>query len=141
MTILLAYDGRPNSERALDYAIKHSACYSEPLYILTVVSKDQADPVDPDPAVREYMEAAVEKAAAEGVSVHTMIEVGKPDETVLEIAGLYRCGTIIVGRSSRSSLDKLFLGSVSNYVVKNSESTVIIVGDSDPESDPGIPRA
>ena len=141
MTILLAYDGRPNSEKALDYAIKHSAYYSEPLYILTVVSKDQADPADPDPAVRAYMEAAVGKAAAEGVSVHTMIEVGKPDETVLEVADLYMCDTIIVGRSSRSSLDKLFLGSVSNYVVKNAECTVIIVGNSERGGDPGVPRA
>ena len=47
MTVLLAYDGRPNTEKALDYAIRHSVNYSEPLYILTVVSKDQMDPEDP----------------------------------------------------------------------------------------------
>ncbi len=129
MTILLAYDGKPNSEKALDYAIRHSVNYSEPLYILTVVSKDQMDPEDPDESVREYMESAQRKAASEGATVHTIIEVGKPDETVIEVADLYKCDTIIVGRSGRSSLDRLFLGSVSNYVVKNADCTVIVVSD------------
>ncbi len=127
MTILLAYDGKPSSERALDYAIKHAVNFSEPLYILTVVSKDQMDPEDPDVAVREYMESAQREAAQQGATVHTIIEVGKPDETVIQVAGLYKCDTIIVGRSGRSSLDRIFLGSVSNYVVKNADCTVIVV--------------
>ncbi|MBR6037167.1 MAG: universal stress protein [Candidatus Methanomethylophilaceae archaeon] len=127
MTVLLAYDGRPNTEKALDYAIRYSINYSVPLYILTVVSKDQMDPEDPDESVREYMEAAQRKAASEGATVHTIIEVGRPGETVVEVSELYKCDTIIVGRSNRSSLDRLFLGSVSNYVVKNSDLTVIVV--------------
>ena len=127
MTVLLAYDGRPNTEKALDYAIRYSINYSVQLYILTVVSKDQMDPEDPDESVREYMEAAQRKAASEGATVHTIIEVGRPGETVVEVSELYKCDTIIVGRSNRSSLDRLFLGSVSNYVVKNSDLTVIVV--------------
>ena len=127
MTVLLAYDGRPNTEKALDYAIRYSINYSVPLYILTVVSKDQMDPEDPDESVREHMEAAQRKAASEGATVHTIIEVGRPGETVVEVSELYKCDTIIVGRSNRSSLDRLFLGSVSNYVVKNSDLTVIVV--------------
>ena len=129
MTILLAYDGKPNSEKALNYAIRHAVNYSEPLYIVTIVSKDQMDPEDPDESVREYMEAAQRKAALEGATVHTIIEVGKADEMVINVADLYKCDTIIVGRSGRSSLDRLFLGSVSNYVVKNADCTVIVVSD------------
>lgn len=131
MTILIAYDGRPSTEKALDYAIRHAVNYNEPLYILTVVSKDQMEP-DPDPAVQEYMEAAQIKAADEGAQVHTIIEVGKPDETVLDVADRFNCDTIVVGRSDKSALERLRLGSVSKYIVKNAECTVIIVnGDSD----------
>ena len=129
MTILCAYDGRKNTENALDYAIRHSINYSEPLYILTVVSKEQMDPEDPDPAVREYMEAAQRKAASEGAEVQTIIQVGKPDDVVLEIADRYKCDTIVVGKSNKSSLDKIILGSVSNSVVKNFDCTVILVGE------------
>ena len=131
MTILIAYDGRPNTERALDYTVRHSVNYNEPLYILTVVSKDQMDPEDPDPSVREYMEAAQRKAASQGAVVHTIIETGRPDETVLETAGRFKCDTIVVGRSNKSPLDRFILGSVSNYIVKNAQCTVIVV--SDPE--------
>ncbi|MBQ8180127.1 MAG: universal stress protein [Candidatus Methanomethylophilaceae archaeon] len=131
MTILIAYDGRESTERALDYAIRHSVNYNEPLYILTVVTKDQMDPESPDPAVREYMEAARDRAAAEGAVVHTIIETGKPDETVLETASRFKCDTIIVGRSDKSALDRFILGSVSNYIVKNATCTVILVSDQD----------
>ncbi len=127
MTTLLAYDGTQSSERALDYAIRYAVNFNEPLYVLTVVTKEQMDPEDPDKSVREYMEAAQKKASAEGVQVHSIIETGKPDEVVIDVANRFYCETIIVGRSSRSSLDRLFLGSVSNHVVKNAECTVILV--------------
>ena len=131
MTILLAYDGRQSCERALDYAIRHAVNFNEPLYILTVVSKERMDPEDPDPTVREYMEAAQKRASSEGAIVHTIIETGKPDEMVLDVADRFNCDTIVVGRSDRSSLDRLFLGSVSDYVIKNAECTVILVTDED----------
>ncbi len=133
MTILLAYDGRQSCERALDYAIRHAVNFNEPLYILTVVSKERMDPEDSDPTVREYMEAAQKRASSEGAIVHTIIETGKPDEMVLDVADRFNCDTIVVGRSDRSSLDRLFLGSVSDYVVKNAECTVILVSDKDEE--------
>ena len=50
---------------------------------------------------------------------------------VLDVAERFNCETIIVGRSDRSSLDRLFLGSVSDYVIKNAECTVILVSDED----------
>lgn len=129
MTILCAYDGRKNTESALEYAIRHSLNYSEPLYILTIVSKEQMNPEDPDPTVREYMEAAQRRAASEGAEVQTIIQIGKPDELVLEVADLYKCDTIVLGKSNKSSWDKMILGSVSNSVVKNFNGTVILVGD------------
>ena len=129
MTTLLAYDGRPSCRRALDYSIRYAVNFNEPLYILTVVSKDQMNPEDPDPTVREYMEAAQKKASSEGAVVHSIIETGKPDEMVLDVADRFNCDTIVVGRSDRSSLDRLFLGSVSDYVIKNAECTVILVSD------------
>lgn len=131
MTTLLAYDGTQSSERALAYAVRYAINFNEPLYILTVVTKDQMDPDDPDPAVREYMEAALQMASAEGVQVHSIIETGRPDETVIDVASRFSCDTIIVGRSNRSSLDRLFLGSVSDHVVKNAECTVILVSATD----------
>jgi hypothetical protein len=44
------------------------------------------DPEDIDPTVQEYMAAASQKAMAAGADVHTIIEVGKPDDVILEVA-------------------------------------------------------
>ena len=75
------------------------------------------------------MQAAQKKAANAGATVHSIIETGKADEMVLDVADRYDCNTIIVGRSNRSSLDRFFLGSVSDYVAKNAGCTVILVSE------------
>lgn len=135
MSILLAYDGKPMSQRALDYAIEHSVRYEQPLYILTVVKEDQVDPDDVDESIRQYMENARDMAVDAGALAHTIIMTGRPDETVLDVADRYDCDTIIVGKSNRSSLDRLLMGSVSTYVVKNANCTVIVVSGSSERSD------
>lgn len=129
MTILFAYCGK-ESDEVLDFAIHHSILYSEPLYIATVVKEEQMDPDNLDDSIRQYMEAAQKRAASEGAIVHLIIETStKPGEALIEIAHKFKCGTIIVGRSNRSALDRLILGSVSNYVVKNADCHVILVND------------
>lgn len=129
MSALLAYDGRPTSEKALEFAIEYSIRFEDPLYILTVVREEQMDPEAPDDSVAEYMQAAQRKAASLGATVHTIIETGKADETVIDVADRYDCDTIIVGRSNRSSLDRFLLGSVSSHVVKHAKCTVILVSE------------
>lgn len=129
MSTLLAYDGRPTSEKALDYAIEHSIRFENPLYILTVVRDEQMDPESPDQAVSDYMQAAQRKAAMSGATVHTIIKTGKPDETVIEVAEHYNCDTIVVGRSNRTALDRFLLGSVSEHVSKHARCTVILVSE------------
>lgn len=129
MSALLAYDGRPTSEKALEFAIEYSIRFEDPLYILTVVREEQMDPEGPDASVIEYMQAAQHKAASAGATVHTIIETGRADETVIDVADRYDCDTIVVGRSNRSSLDRFLLGSVSDHVAKHAKCTVILVSE------------
>ena len=127
MSILIAYDGRQATEAALEYATKLSVSLEEPLYILNVVSKEQMDPEDIDPTVQEYMAAASQKAMDAGADVHTIIEVGKPDDVILEVATNFQCGAVVVGRPERSRLDRMVMGSVSQDLVENCKCPVIIV--------------
>ena len=133
MTILIAYDGKPDTEAALDYATRISVSFNEPLYVLTVVSKDQMDPEDMDPTIREYMEAASMRALSQGADVHTIIEVGKPEDIILEVADRVQCDAIVVGRPNRSRFDRMVMGSVSQNLVENSFCPVIIVPTPDDE--------
>ena len=126
MTTLIAYDGRRNSECALDRAIQHAVRYSEPLYILMVVKADQMDPDNPDPAVQELMEAAGAKAAAEGLQVHSIIEVGNPEDVVIDVATRFKCDTVVVGRSDKSVMGKILLGSVSKAVIDSNLDVLLV---------------
>ena len=127
MTILLGYDGKPCTEAALEYAAKLALSFEEPLYVLTAVSKDQMDPEDMDPTIREYMEAASQKVMMMGADVHTIIEVGKPEDVILEVASRFQCDAIVVGRPDRSRFDRMVMGSVSQNLVENADCPVIIV--------------
>ncbi len=127
MSILIAYDGRQETEAALEYATKLSVSLEEPLYILNVVSKEQMDPEDIDPTVQEYMAAASQKAMTAGADVHPIMEVGKPDDVILEVATNFQCGAVVVGRPERSRLDRMVMGSVSQDLVENCKCPVIIV--------------
>jgi nucleotide-binding universal stress UspA family protein len=127
MTVLIAYDGKPHTFAALDYAAKLSVSFEEPLYILTVATKDQMDPDDLDPTLQEFMEAASRHAMSYGADVHTIIEVGKPDDTIIEVADRFQCDAIVVGRPDRSRLDRMVMGSVSQDLVERAKCTVIIV--------------
>jgi nucleotide-binding universal stress UspA family protein len=134
MSILIAYDGKADTEAALDYATKLSVGLNEPLYILTVATKEQMDPEDIDPTIQEYMQAAQQKAMQGGLcDVHTIIEVGRPDDVILEVAERFQCDAIVVGRPDRSRLDRMVMGSVSQKLVENSECPVVIVPTPDEE--------
>lgn len=124
MTMLIAYDGRENTEKALEYAIRNSVVYGEKLIVLSVVAKG----ADADLAkVHAYAEAAAEKARKEGADVQSIVESGQPDKVILETAARFGCGTIIVGRSGKTTLDRVIMGSVSNSIVANAKCTVVVV--------------
>lgn len=124
MVMLIAYDGRENTQKALEYAIGNSKVYDDKLIVLSVVAKGSEGDLE---KVREYNDAAVLKARAEGSDAQGLIESGQPDRVILETATRFRCGTIIVGRSGKTSLDRVIMGSVSNYIVANAKCTVVVV--------------
>lgn len=124
MAMLIAYDGRENTEKALDYAIGNAKVYGDKLIILAVVPKGSEGDVQ---TIHSYTDAAVEKAKAAGADVQGIVESGQPDKVILETAARFDCHTIIVGRSGKTTLDRVIMGSVSNSIVANANCTVIVV--------------
>ncbi len=124
MTMLIAYDGRPNTEKALEYAVNHSVTYGEKLIILVVVSKGSEADLQ---KMHGFAERAVVVAKEGGAEVQSIVESGQPDKVILETASRFSCDTIIVGRSGKTALDRVIMGSVSNSIVANAKCTVIVV--------------
>lgn len=124
MTMIVAYDGRLNTEKALEYAIKNASVYKESLRIITVLTKSNDAEIS---RVHDYMDKALEKAKECGVDATITIESGQPEKVILQACSRFNCSTIIVGRSSKTSFDRIVMGSVSNYIVANAKCTVIVV--------------
>lgn len=126
MTTMIAYDGRENTRRALDYAISHSVTYGDKLYIVSVIPKGSSSQEEID-RVRAYMDEALSLALSKGVEAQVLVESGVPEKDLLEAAKRFSCDTIIVGRSSKTSFDRVIMGSVSNHIVANAGCNVIVV--------------
>lgn len=124
MTMIVAYDGRQNTEKALDFAIKNASVYGESLRIITILTKSTDSEIS---RVHEFMDKALEKAIQNNVDATITMESGQPEKVILQACKRFNCSTIIVGRSSKTSFDRIVMGSVSNYVVANAKCTVIVV--------------
>ena len=47
MTVLVAYDGKEHTKKAVDYAVKYAKAFSERLYVMSVIpSKKHMDEID-----------------------------------------------------------------------------------------------
>lgn len=128
MSVLLAYNGKPASRRALDFAMNYSKMSGIPLYIFTSIpSPKVAEQEEELEKIKEYMKEAEDIAKAEGLDVHTIIEPGPVGENILSASSRFESELIVLGRSDKTIIDRVVLGSVSQYVVNNSERNVTIV--------------
>jgi nucleotide-binding universal stress UspA family protein len=68
-------------------------------------------------------------AALTGAQVDKRIEVGDPANTICRIAEVLAVDVIVVGSHGRTGLSRLFLGSVSEHVVRHAPCSVLVVRD------------
>jgi nucleotide-binding universal stress UspA family protein len=128
MNVLLATDGKAHSEKATQYAYEYAKLHQATLFIVFVVSP-KADE-DKDHIIQNGMrvlEKMKNDATQQGVQVTTLLEAGNPYETILSASERVKAEAIIVGTSGKTVLDRVLIGSVSEYVVRNSRCTVIVV--------------
>jgi nucleotide-binding universal stress UspA family protein len=128
MNLLLATDGKPHSEKAVKYAYDYASIRKAHLFVVFVASpkaeEDKDRIIKQGMAVLEEMKA---RGSREGVNVTTLLETGNPYEAVLNAADRVKAEAIVVGTSGKTAIDRVLIGSVSEYIVRNSKCTVIVV--------------
>lgn len=128
MSIILATDGKRHSNGAVDYAFDYAKKFNEPLYAVSVITTHMEADID---YVLEYTHATFEKlkqrAQEEGIEIHTLLEYGQAAENIMAAAERLDASVIIVGTSEKTTLDRVILGSISDHIVRNARSTVIVV--------------
>uniref|UniRef100_A0A0E0JJF9 UspA domain-containing protein n=1 Tax=Oryza punctata TaxID=4537 RepID=A0A0E0JJF9_ORYPU len=150
--VMVAVDESDCSHHALEWALRNLApTIAPPLLVLTVqpllplgyvsaasFGSPLGTPVVAPELIQSMQEqqqqlskALLDKAkqicAQHGVAVETMIKVGDPKEMICEAAEESKVDLLIVGSHSRGPVQRLFLGSVSNYCMHHSKCPVLVV--------------
>ncbi len=122
-TILFATDASSASKAAESHAIELAAGLGARLVVLSVVSGSSTAR-----AARQLdVEAVVQRARAGGADATGMIWNGDAGESIVEAAEAESVDLIVVGTHERGAVGRLFLGSVSDHVVRHARCPVMVV--------------
>jgi len=135
--ILVPLDGSKNSIRGLDKAISLArACHSTitALYVKSVPAIYALHPIgfmsiNHVEEAKKFLQVAKKRAAKEGIMLGNKIIGGEPGFDIFRFAHnkKNKIDLIVIGARGRGLAKELFLGSVSNYVLRKSKIPVLIV--------------
>lgn len=156
--ILVPVDGSPTSMLGLKQAIKLSAFEGARLRLVNVVDEmpvmanvEMGVMVNNIPEMRADSKKLLAQAAAvakrSGITAEiSMIESigGSTSEFVISEAKKWRADVIVLGTHGRSGLERLFMGSSAEDIIRSTPVPVLIVrdkSDDKPEKKPAVKRS
>lgn len=143
--VLLPTDGSKNSERAGERAIDIAELTGADIVVLYVVETNYFESprlanyrVDLFDELREEGKKIVEdfranledkkcKGTCQNINLTTEIKEGTPYNIILETIAKENIDLTVIGASGRHGLDRFLLGSVTERVIRESKSPVLVV--------------
>ena len=134
-TIVVAVDGSPDGDRALEFAMATAAEQASRLVAVHVTEfvggKGGVYPlaVDEDD-VKVRIEAQVEKLRTEGLEAELVshsVRLGGPAHVIAEVADSVDADVIIVGGRGRSPISDVLVGSVPTRLLQIAHRPVLVV--------------
>jgi nucleotide-binding universal stress UspA family protein len=138
--ILAAVDGSENSDRVIEYLVKHSGWYKNPLEVhllnvqLALVGVNVKLFISQDTLNEHYrdegnaaLKHARERLDAAGIKYTHHISVGDPAEVIVEFAKSQGCDHILMGSRGLGSVSGLVLGSVATKVLHLTHVPVTLI--------------
>jgi len=136
--ILVATDGSEASAKTVDFAVDEAKNWKADLFIIYVIETGLFSSMPPDSTVelmysmlekegQEALDYGEEKARAAGVHISAVILRGHAGSEILKFAQKEGVDMILLGSHGKSDVDRLLLGSVTDYVIRNSGVTTMVV--------------
>lgn len=128
MSILMAIDGRPSSEKVIKYAIDLARSRQEELVIMHVL-KPRRSAIN-DKVIKEgllMLDRIKLRASSFGVHATTLLETGSHYEKVIKAADDRKADVIVIGPGAEEMVGEPVIGSLAEHVVHHARCTVIIV--------------
>lgn len=147
--VLIATDGSPLSERAVDTGINLAtslkasviiatvgAPYAPPLYAGDLVPNNYLTANEHDEKVRtagqEVLDAAQAKAGKAGLTADTAFEIAdEPADGIIKIAKDKKADLIVVASHGRGGLSALLLGSATRRLLSSANIDLLVVRNHD----------
>jgi nucleotide-binding universal stress UspA family protein len=133
-TILLATDLTGASREATGRAIDLASRLEARLLIVNVLEKRRLsgagshERVDQARTEREALLVKVVRDARDaGVTAEFLVWDGDPGDSIASAAEAEHADLVVVGTRGRSGAERMFLGSVSDHVVRHAECPVLVV--------------
>jgi len=138
--ILVALDGSKGSDRAFEKAVDIARRNNSNLVLSHVIETNLYSSVeaydkntserlqnDAQALLKTYKDRALKENIA---NVITDLEYGSPKVKIAKkIAPKYDCDLIICGATGRTAIERFFIGSVSEHIIRYAEIDVLIVKD------------
>lgn len=133
--ILLASDGSDAAEAAIGHALRIADKFDSTLHVVYVLKTGELSPDVNDaaehPELRDKRDRALntptERAERAGVTATTAAVRGSPSDALLRYAREEGIDLIVMGTHGRSGLDRIFMGSVAEHVVRNAPAPVVTI--------------
>jgi len=138
--ILVALDGSKVSQRALAEAVDlarlmHATLHATHVMEAVTSAQSSLDQMDNSREMyqllekegNDVLEGAKKYCADKGISVIPHLKQGNAGTEIISLAEQEKCDLIVVASHGKSGFDRLFLGSVSSFVVKNNKGATMVV--------------
>jgi nucleotide-binding universal stress UspA family protein len=137
--ILVPVDGSAQSEDSFKKAVAIAKRNNATLHLICIIDTRNA-PLSPDYASRvdfgeptakleyAFLDEMVTSAESEGVVIKKILTNGNPMTLIAEaFPKEFNADLIIIGATGKGALTRVFVGSVSNYVVRHAPCDVLVV--------------
>ena len=129
--ILVPLDGSKNSLRGLQTAIhlarEHEASSFVVHVIHTFPEKERKQREGEEEVPPSFILLAKKLAIKNGIPFYSRILTGDPGHAIVEYTNTHSIDLIVIGARGLSVFKKIFLGSVSSYVMHKSKVAVMLI--------------
>jgi nucleotide-binding universal stress UspA family protein len=144
--ILIALDGSIYSERTLPYARTLAKAFKSEIVLLSVPAIPSTDdyraPAEyleslrnkKDTNMRKFLIAVARGLRKDGLKVQTLVTGSLPAKTIVDVAAAKHVDLIMMTSRGRGGLKLLFMGSVAEQVVQDSDQMVFMMPIPDPNN-------
>jgi nucleotide-binding universal stress UspA family protein len=137
-TIVIAYDGSPNAEKAANFALQFATISGARLLLVFVVPPYVPEADFPPPNVVEIIETEREaaeltlkeiqtKLEGKGVEIGTQVLLGNPADELVRFSQNPEVGMVAVGKTGKGAIARLLLGSVAEALVRKCPKPLVLV--------------